>query len=173
MPSFTLPEVDDVRDDSRLLPEQVDAAYSSDDLNADIAERIAAKATTILGKISRAAAPYVWPLSVDLIQLAYPAYTDDECAAESTQQQALATEATKLLTLASLYGSAGQLNRAYYTKASDYRRESSETLAELVEAISFVRAAQPTTAQGGEDLGMWTVNIQDRFRPLADEFGAC
>ncbi len=137
---FILPTPSQVRIESRLRPEQVSTAFATAaDLEVDIATRIPRKADIVGSRLRRVAAPYQWPFTDAQLTAAYANETSDIGAADTQEQLELATEATQLYTLASLYGSAGQLNKMYFTRSTEYKDEADAILRNLSDAIKFVR----------------------------------
>lgn len=169
--SFPLPTSQSVREDSRLRPEQVSATYLDNyELDREAQERIDAKATFVNGKIARAASPYPWPFADGVMGVAYPGYDEAQRAAETEQQKSMATQVVSLLAQASLYGSAGQLNPAYFRKATELKEEAMELLASLAESISFVVGQQPTASPSG-GVAVWTIQTGDNL--ACDEYSTC
>lgn len=101
-----LPLASAIRVESRLRPEQVNLEYANTtELEADITARIGKYAAVINKKI------------VD--------------AEDTPDNQIIATEALFLRVEASLYGSAGYLNPAYWGRAQELKAESNELLKDL------------------------------------------
>lgn len=160
--AFTLPTGSAVVEDSRLRPEQVKSDYDATDLENEATERIGRKATQVNGKIQRASSPYPWPFTTAVLQAAYPNYDSDQLAAEVDDQKAKATEATNLYAQASLYGSAGQLNSAYFRKATELKTEADAIMSELMESISYV-TEQQTDNTIGVSAAVWTIDCSDVY----------
>ena len=119
----TLPAADAVRVESRLRPEQVSAALADAvALNADIAARIVKYRAVIEGKVAG--------------------------VATSGRNQTIATEALQLRVLASLYGTAGQLNPAYWERAKELKAES----ADLIDDLTGSSADVPSNVSGAATL---------------------
>lgn len=156
--AFTLPDAADVRENSRLRPEQVSAEYADTAaLEAEVSERIDKKAAMVNGKLARAASPYPWPFSDELTAIAYPSYDADQRTAETDRQKELATQAVELYALASLYGSAGQLQPSYWKRAAELKAEADELMDELLKSIAFISGAQPENEEAS-GVAVWTVS---------------
>lgn len=137
--AFTLPAAPAIRTESRLRPEQVDRSYLDADLVADIEARIAGKADIVTRKIKQCATPYAWPLLDEIIAAATVDNSPADAVATTSEQRSMATQATEKLVLASLYGSAGQLNGAYSTRASEYKDEANALIETICEGIQFIK----------------------------------
>ena len=137
---FSLPTAANVRVESRLRPEQVSPAFSTNaDLESDIANRIAGKADVVYSKLKRAAAPYSWPYLDTQVTQAYEDQVTANAAIDTNEQKDMASQAVDKYTLASLYGSAGQLNSAYWRRADEYKVEADAIVAGIAEGILFVK----------------------------------
>jgi len=129
----TLPSADAVRVESRLRPEQVSAALANvAALNTDIAARIVKYRAVIEGKL--------------------------EGVATSIRNQIIATEALQLRVLASLYGTAGQLNPAYWERAKELKAESADLIDDLIGSSADV----PSNVSGAATLST-AAYIYDAF----------
>lgn len=102
----TLPTAAAVRIESRLQPEEVNLTYAGEAaLEADISARIT-KYNAVVGKKLAA-------------------------VVTSADNQTIATEALMLRVLASLYGTAGYLNTAYWERAQELKAESADLIDDL------------------------------------------
>lgn len=128
MPSFDLPSVADVRDDSRLTPEQFSAIYASGDVDDDIEQAIEDAAVEVEGRLQGAALPVGFPLSDGALALAYPEHDSTQREALIDGHKALAKRATTLLALEAIYDRAGQLAPAYADRADRYRADAERLL---------------------------------------------
>lgn len=130
MSLFPLPEAAAVVQESRLRPEQVDASFAdAAALVTETAARIVKKSQIVETKVLRFSTKSDWgDGSVWAV--------DDKARRES-----LALQATTLFTLASLYGSAGQLNSRYWERANAYRQEAADILLALTDDLEAARAA--------------------------------
>lgn len=137
--AFQLPTADAILTESRLRPEQVDRDYLSSDLLSDIEDRIPGKADIVTRKLKQCSAPYPFPMPDELIEAALSDEAPDDVAATTEEQLSIATQAVEKLVLASLYGSAGQLNAAYFTRSTEYKDEANALLQTICEGIRFVK----------------------------------
>jgi hypothetical protein len=114
MALFPLPLASEIRVESRLRPEQVSATLANEAaLEADIQNRIAKKVALVESRILESISAADWAAMASDV---------------ATRRKSLATEATSLYVLASLYGSSGQLNPAYWERANQYRMEAKELM---------------------------------------------
>lgn len=124
---FPAPTTAAVRADSRLRPEQVSTAFTSADLDADIAARIGRKVSEVETKIYAAVSAQWW---------------EAQPLEARVRRAGIATEVAQLLSLASVYGTAGQLNSAYWERANQYRAEAKELLDALLLEIARTKRAE-------------------------------
>lgn len=117
----TLPVASDIRIESRLRPEQVSSALSNDtELDADIESRIERHRAELEMKLA---------------------------GIESTEdRQIRATEAITYRALASLFGSAGHLNKTYWEMADRYRELYADAVDDLLGTSEDTAAAKELTA---------------------------
>ena len=143
MALFPLPAAAVIRAESDLRPGQASLYYATAaDLDADIAERIAAAAVRVESQLLEAAGA-VWPLVGTLTE-------------ESTRQKALATEETAKRALVSLFTSAGQLNAAYQEKAREYERQADQLRLLLASRIA---GGQSSAVEPGSGSGSGTLSL--------------
>lgn len=167
-----LPTAEEVRIASRLTPAQVNTNYpDTTALEVDIADRIAEKAAEVTGELARAAAPFAWPFTTSQILAAYTGYTSEQATAEIALQNELIKQVVELLALASLYGSAGQMNGRYWEQADRYRAEAKEKLTKLMTSILFV-TAQNSETDTNSGAHIITINVADA-EVVCDEYGGC
>jgi len=146
MTFFAIPTAQTIRQHSRLNLEQVWKAFeSTTPLDAEIVVRRDAKVALVETKLLQVVSPAGW--------VAAPA--DD-----LSRRNSLASSWVEALTLASLYGSSGQLNARYLERANEYRAEAGEYEAALLAELDAVDGdidtgqAVPNSA-GGQVKAVW------------------
>ena len=135
----TTPTAPYIRIESRLRPEQVNTVLGDTTaLESDITARVGKYVAVINKKLAG--------------------------VVTSADNQTIATEALALRVLASLYGSAGFLNPAYWQRAQELKKESEDLIDDLlgtsVEDVAGIgNAATLSTAPYGiDDAGLLIVN---------------
>jgi len=166
-----LPTPAEIRIASRLLPEQVSThSLASDaDLEADISDRIDEQAAYVEMRLGQAAAPRAYPLDGDYLANVYPNYTESQIDAVTVRQASVAKQAVKLLTLADLFDSAGQLNERYQVEASGYRTRGEALLEQLVTELQW-QIAQYGDESESDGISMLTIAVGENFP--SDEYSA-
>jgi hypothetical protein len=136
--SFTPPTAEDIITTSKLRPEQINLLFTGSDVEEKVQEIISDKADVVTEAISDASGEVPWPPDDDVMLARYPDWSDDDRTAKVDRQKSLAKQATEALSLASLYGRAGYLNRDYWARAAEYREEAAEYLKLLIGSIQEV-----------------------------------
>jgi hypothetical protein len=139
MAAFPSPEVADIRDDSRLRPEQIGKAMTSEQFNADIAGRIPPQVEAVEMELLNASSGIAWPFTNSAIAAALG---DVDADAERERQAGQATEVAKLLALADLFRSAGQLSEAFREQAKLYRDDAQTKLDSLLRRVMYIVGKQ-------------------------------
>lgn len=147
MAIFTLPFAETVRIKSRLRPNQVDLNFRNDaELQSDIDARIQDAAVFVETRILEATSAAAWA-----------AMTGDE----ATRRNAIATQATTFLALASLYDEASVPSAANIERADRYTKRANDLLDALAGDLQSGVTTGVSTRSSGATLSTAAYYVDD------------
>lgn len=103
LPSWFTQSVEQVAEATRAEAHELKASYEDGDLLDVIRDQLPLSASLVDERVNQAAKPYPWPFSDDVMEKAFPKYSEQQRDSRTTNQKNIAMEAVRLLVAAAVW----------------------------------------------------------------------